>query len=146
MDREHLWGSSSSQYLHASFKYYFLWSGTIVMKLSLFLPKKQIAVQLKKKRNGSTKFSKAKMWQIRLLVSCHFFFFMRNRQSQIKLEKKTEQETGLGNRGCLKVLNDAKLFLNEHEWPLMFGIFVFCLLSFPQNERKIYKLTLDWKS
>ena len=33
-------------------------------------------------------------------------------------EKKTEQETGLGNRGRLKVLNDTKLVLNEHEWPL----------------------------
>ena len=49
-----------------------------------FSPQKnQIAVQLK--GNRSTKFSKAKIWQIRLLVSCHFFFFMRNRQSKIRL-------------------------------------------------------------
>ena len=29
----------------------------------------------------------------------------------------SNQETGLGNRGYLKVLNDNKLVLNEHEWP-----------------------------
>ena len=33
-------------------------------------------------------------------------------------KKSPCQETGLGNRGRLKVLNDTKLVLNEHEWPL----------------------------
>ena len=28
-----------------------------------------------------------------------------------------DKTIGLGNRGCLKVLNDTKLVLNEHEWP-----------------------------
>ena len=30
-------------------------------------------------------------------------------------KKSPNQETGLGNRGRLKVLNDTKLVLNEHE-------------------------------
>ena len=30
-------------------------------------------------------------------------------------KKSPNQETGLGNRGRLKVLNDTKLALNEHE-------------------------------
>ena len=30
-----------------------------------------------------------------------------------KRQKSPEQETSLRNRGCLKVLNDAKLFLND---------------------------------
>ena len=29
--------------------------------------------------------------------------------------KSPNQETGLGNRGCLKDLNDTKLVLNEHD-------------------------------
>ena len=29
-------------------------------------------------------------------------------------KKSSNQETGLGNRGHLKVLNDTKLVLNEH--------------------------------
>ena len=33
------------------------------------------------------------------------------------VKKSTNQETGMGNRGCQKVLNDTKLALNEHEWP-----------------------------
>ena len=33
-------------------------------------------------------------------------------------KKSPNQETGLGNRGCLKVLNDIKLVLNDHELPL----------------------------
>ena len=32
-------------------------------------------------------------------------------------EKSPNQETVLGNRGHLKVLNDTKLFINEHELP-----------------------------
>ena len=32
-------------------------------------------------------------------------------------KKSPNQETGLGNRGRLKVLNDTKLFLNEYELP-----------------------------
>ena len=32
-----------------------------------------------------------------------------------KQQKSPGQETGLGNRGRLKVLNDTKLVLNEHE-------------------------------
>ena len=31
-------------------------------------------------------------------------------------KKSSGQETGLGNRGRLKVLKDTKLFLNKHEW------------------------------
>ena len=31
-------------------------------------------------------------------------------------KKSPNQETGLGNRGHMKVLNDTKLVLNEHEW------------------------------
>ena len=34
-----------------------------------------------------------------------------------KQQKSPNQETGLGNRGHLKVLNDIKLILNEHESP-----------------------------
>ena len=34
-----------------------------------------------------------------------------------KRQKSPNQETGLGNRGHLKVLNDTKLVLNEHELP-----------------------------
>ena len=34
-------------------------------------------------------------------------------------KKSTRQETGMRNRGCLKVLNDTKLLLNEHECPLI---------------------------
>ena len=34
-----------------------------------------------------------------------------------KRQKISGQETGLGNRERLKVLNDTKLVLNEHEWP-----------------------------
>ena len=34
-----------------------------------------------------------------------------------KLQKNPNQETGLGNRGRLKVLNDTKLCLNEDELP-----------------------------
>ena len=34
-----------------------------------------------------------------------------------KQQKSPNQETGLGNRGHLKVMNDTKLVLNEHEWP-----------------------------
>jgi hypothetical protein len=33
------------------------------------------------------------------------------------VKKSPGQETGLGNRGCLKVLKDTKLVLNKHEWP-----------------------------
>ena len=33
-----------------------------------------------------------------------------------KQQKSPNQETGLGNWGHLKVLNDAKLVLNEQEW------------------------------
>ena len=34
----------------------------------------------------------------------------------VKSNKKSpNQVTGLGNRGCLKVLNDTKLVLNEHD-------------------------------
>ena len=33
-----------------------------------------------------------------------------------KRQKSPNQETGLGNRGRLKVLNDTKLVLNGHEW------------------------------
>ena len=37
--------------------------------------------------------------------------------------KSPNQETGLGNRGFLKVLNDTKLVLNEHKWlPYLFRI------------------------
>ena len=32
-------------------------------------------------------------------------------------KKSPNQETVLGNRGHLKVLNDTKLFINEHELP-----------------------------
>ena len=32
-----------------------------------------------------------------------------------KWQKSPYQETGLGNRGCLKVLHDTKLVLNEYE-------------------------------
>ena len=32
-----------------------------------------------------------------------------------KRQKSPNQETGLGNRGHLKVLNDTKLILNGHE-------------------------------
>ena len=32
-----------------------------------------------------------------------------------KPQKSPGQETALWNRGCLKVLNDTKLVLNEHE-------------------------------
>ena len=32
-----------------------------------------------------------------------------------KWQKKSNQETGLGNRGRLKALNGTKLVLNEHE-------------------------------
>ena len=35
-----------------------------------------------------------------------------------KRRKSSNQETVLGNRGFLKVLNDTKLVLSEHEWPL----------------------------
>ena len=31
-----------------------------------------------------------------------------------KRQKSSNQETGWGNRECLKVLNNTKLFLNEH--------------------------------
>ena len=61
MDREQLWGSSFSQYLHVSFEYnvFYLEINEII---SFFPPQKnQIAVQLKGNRNGSTKFSKAKI-------------------------------------------------------------------------------------
>ena len=34
-------------------------------------------------------------------------------------KKSPNQETDLGNRGHLKVLNDTKLFLNVHELPLL---------------------------
>ena len=33
------------------------------------------------------------------------------------VKKSPNQETGLGNWGHLKVFNDIKLVLNEHEWP-----------------------------
>ena len=35
-----------------------------------------------------------------------------------KCQKSPNQETGLGNRGRLKSLNETKLVINEHEWPL----------------------------
>ena len=39
-----------------------------------------------------------------------------------KRQKSPGQETDLGNRGRLKVLNDIKLVLNEYEWPLNHNI------------------------
>ena len=36
---------------------------------------------------------------------------------EFKQQKSPNQETGLGNRRRLKVLNDTKLVLNEHELP-----------------------------
>ena len=35
----------------------------------------------------------------------------------MKRQKSPNQETGLRNRECLKVLNVRQLLLNEHEWP-----------------------------
>ena len=48
-------------------------------------------------------------------------------------KKSPNQETGLGNRGCLKVLNDIKFVLNEHESLIIqdqFGI-IQSIQSFP---------------
>ena len=35
-----------------------------------------------------------------------------------KWQKKSQPRNWFGNRECLKVLNDTKLVLNVHEWPL----------------------------
>ena len=45
----------------------------------------------------------------------HYFYCFQKRSCCKKRQKSPNQETGLGNRGHLKVMNDTKLVLNEHE-------------------------------
>jgi hypothetical protein len=45
-----------------------------------------------------------------------YAYFISNFSDQNFIEQNSPwQEVGLGNRGRLKVLNDAKLVLNEHQ-------------------------------
>ena len=49
-------------------------------------------------------------------VICKFHIILLNSNLAVRSGKKSQgQETGLGNRGLLKVLNDTKLVLNEHK-------------------------------
>ena len=54
-----------------------------------------------------------------------------------KQQKSPNQETGLGNRGHLKVLNDIKLILNEHESPP--HNFRFNLVSFKASRGPLFQ-------
>jgi hypothetical protein len=51
-----------------------------------------------------------KIW--RIVFSKENFDALKTKLLQ---KKSPNQETGLGNRGHLKVVNDAKLVLNKHE-------------------------------
>ena len=60
------------------------------------------------------------MAKVSVLVEFQFSFF-ENFENSLELscckkrQKSPNQETGLGNRGRLKVLNGTKLILIEHE-------------------------------
>ena len=56
------------------------------------------------------------IWQTEL-GSVAYFKGPLEQSCHKKRQKNSNQGTDLGNRGRLKVLNDTKLILNEHEWP-----------------------------
>ena len=51
----------------------------------------------------------------REIVIDEIIFVLLESSCSKKRQKSPGQETGLGNRRCLKFLNDTKLVLNEHE-------------------------------
>ena len=58
-------------------------------------------------------------------------------------KKSPKQETSLGNRGRLKVLNDTKLVLNEQEWPIN-NLGSICYQSEPSDVPFSWNQVLGW--
>jgi hypothetical protein len=57
------------------------------------------------------------IWSSDKSAICKFSIILLNSNLAVRSGKKNSgQETGLGNRGRLKVLNGTKMVLNEHEW------------------------------
>ena len=50
-----------------------------------------------------------------LLLLQNFCSILEQSCCKKRQKKGPGQETGLGNRGCLKILNDTKLVLSKHE-------------------------------
>ena len=50
-----------------------------------------------------------------MAMNVHNFKHLLELSCHKKRQKSPNQETGLGRRGRLKVLNDTKLVINEHD-------------------------------